>query len=133
MFDIFINGNKVGTNLSEDGVLVALNQLVNTSSNSFEEITIKKQRIELSPEELAFGPDDVVGGGTLSPYTRSNKQKVELVDKYDTVKRVNRIIAEETKNIDESSSFDEVLHVVKVLRTEIGDVIKDLPTVEFKK
>lgn len=133
MFDIFINGNKVGTNLSEDGVLVALNQLVNTSSNSFEEITIKKQRIELSPEELAFGPDDIVGGGTLSPYTRSNKQKVELVDKYDTVKRVNRIIAEETKNIDESSSFDEVLHVVKVLRTEIGDVIKDLPTVEFKK
>lgn len=74
-----------------------------------------------------------MGGGTLSPYTRSNKQKVELVDKYDTVKRVNRIIAEETKNIDESSSFDEVLHVVKVLRTEISDVIKDLPTVEFKK
>lgn len=83
MFDIFINGNKVGTNLSEDGVLVALNQLVNKDSDSFEEITIKKQkekqRIELSPEELAFGPDDVVGGGTLSPYTRSNKQKVELV------------------------------------------------------
>lgn len=28
MFDIFINGQKVGTNLSEDGVLIALNQLV---------------------------------------------------------------------------------------------------------
>lgn len=137
MFDIFINGNKVGTNLSEDGILIALNQLVNTGSNSFEEITIKKQkekqRIELSPEEFAFGPDDVVGGGTLSPYTRSNKQKVELIDKYDTVKRVNRIIAEETKNIDENSSYDEVLHAVKVLRTEVGDVIKGLPTVEFEK
>ena len=81
MFDIFINDNKVGTNLSEDGVLIALNQLVNKGSDSFEKITIKRQRIELSPEELAFGPDDVVGGGTLSPYTRSNKQKVELVDK----------------------------------------------------
>lgn len=133
MFDIFINGKKVGTNLSEDGILIALNQLVNKGSDSFEEITIKRQRIELSPEELAFGPDDVVGGGTLSPYTRSNKQKVELVDKYNTVKRVNRIIAEETKNIDESSSFDEVLHVIKVLRTEIGDVIKDLPTIDFEK
>ena len=63
------------------------------------------------------------------PYTRSNKQKVELVDKYDTV---NRIIAEETRNIDESSSFDEVLHAVKVLRTEVGDVIKDLPTIKIK-
>ena len=73
-----------------------------------------------------------MGGGTLSPYTRSNKQKVELVDKYDTVKRVNRIIAEETKNIDENSSFDEALHIIKVLRTEVGDVIKDLPTVELK-
>lgn len=132
MFDIFIDGKKVGTNLSEDGVLVALNQLINKGSDSFEEITIKRQRIELSPEELAFGPDDVVGGGTLSPYTRSNKQKVELVDKYNTVKRVNRIIAEETKNIDENSSFDEVLHAVKVLRTEVGDVIKDLPTIKIK-
>lgn len=75
MFDIFIDGKKVGTNLSEDGVLVALNQLINKGSDSFEEITIKRQRIELSPEELAFGPDDVVGGGTLSPYTRSNKQR----------------------------------------------------------
>ena len=132
MFDIFIDGKKVGTNLSEDGVLVALNQLINKGSDSFEEITIKRQRIELSPEELAFGPDYVVGGGTLSPYTRSNKQKVELVDKYNTVKRVNRIIAEETKNIDENSSFDEVLHAVKVLRTEVGDVIKDLPTIKIK-
>ena len=132
MFDIFIDGKKVGTNLSEDGVLVALNQLINKGYDSFEEITIKRQRIELSPEELAFGPDDVVGGGTLSPYTRSNKQKVELVDKYNTVKRVNRIIAEETKNIDENSSFDEVLHAVKVLRTEVGDVIKDLPTIKIK-
>lgn len=132
MFDIFIDGKRAGANLSEDGVLVALNQLVNKASNSFEKITIKKQRIELSPEELAFGPDDVVGGGALSPYTRSNKQKVELVDKYDTVKRVNRIIAEETKNINENSSFDEVLHAVKVLRTEVGDVIKDLPTIKIK-
>ena len=32
--------------------------------------------------------------------------------------------SEETKNIDESSSFDEVLHAIKVLRTEIGNVIK---------
>lgn len=133
MFDIFINGKKVGTNLTEDGVLVTLNQLVNKGSGSFEEITIKKQRIELSPEELAFGPDDVVGGEALSPYTKSNKQKVELVDKYDTVKRVNRIIAEETKNIDENSSFNEVLHAVKVLRTEVGDVIKDLPIIDFEK
>ena len=132
MFDVFIDGEKVGTNLSKDGVLVALNQLINKGSDSFEEITIKRQRIELSPEELAFGPDDVVGGGTLSPYTRSNKQKVELVDKYNTVKRVNRIIAEETKNIEENSSFDEVLHAVKVLRTEVGDVIKDLPTIKIK-
>lgn len=84
-------------------------------------------------EKQRFGLDDVVGGETLSPYTRSNKQKVELIDKYDTVKRVNRIIAEETKNIDENSSFEEVLHAIKVLRTEIGDVIKDLPTIEFEK
>lgn len=49
MFDIFIDGKKVGTNLSEDGVLVALNQLINKGSDSFEEITIKRQRIELSP------------------------------------------------------------------------------------
>lgn len=84
-------------------------------------------------EKQRFGLDDVVGGETLSSYTRSNKQKVELIDKYDTVKRVNRIIAEETKNIDENSSFEEVLHAIKVLRTEIGDVIKDLPTIEFEK
>ena len=38
MFDIFINNKKVGTNLSEDGVLVALNQFVNKGSDSFEEI-----------------------------------------------------------------------------------------------
>ena len=44
MFDIFINGKKVGTNLSEDGVLIALNQLVNKGSDSFEEITIKKRK-----------------------------------------------------------------------------------------
>lgn len=84
-------------------------------------------------EKQRFGLDDVVGGETLSSYTRSNKQKVELIDKYDTVKRVNRIIAEETKNIDENSSFEEVLHAIKILRTEIGDVIKDLPTIEFEK
>ncbi len=107
MFNIFINGKRVGTNLSEDGVLVTLNQLVNKGSDSFEEITIKKQ-------------------------TGTNKPNIELVDKWDTVKRVNRIIAEETKNIDENSSFDEVLHAVKVLRTEIGDVIKDLPMIKIK-
>lgn len=108
MFDIFINGKKVGTNLSEDGVLIALNQLVNKGSDSFEEITIKKQ-------------------------TGTNESNIELIDKWSTVKRVNRIIAEETKNINENSSFDEVLHAVKVLRTEVGEVIKELPTVEFKK
>lgn len=108
MFDIFINGKKVGTNLSEDGVLIALNQLVNKGSDSFEEITIKKQ-------------------------TGTNESNIELIDKWSTVKRVNRIIAEETKNINENSSFDEVLHAVKVLRTEIGDVIKDLPTIDFEK
>lgn len=108
MFDIFINGKKVGTNLSEDGVLIALNQLVNKGSDFFEEITIKKQ-------------------------TGTNESNIELIDKWSTVKRVNRIIAEETKNINENSSFDEVLHAVKVLRTEVGEVIKELPTVEFKK
>ena len=108
MFDVFIDGKKVGTNLSEDGILVALNQLVNKGSGSFEEITIKKQ-------------------------TGTNKSNIKLIDKWDTVKRVNRIIAEETKNIDENSSFDEVLHAVKVLRTEIGDAIKDFPTIDFEK
>lgn len=87
MFNIFINGKRVGTNLSEDGV---------------------KQ-------------------------TRTNESNIELINKWDTVKRVNRIIAEETKNIDENSSFDEVLHAVKILRTEIGDVIKALPTIDFEK
>lgn len=108
MFDIFIDGKKVGTNLSEDSVLVALNQLINKGSDSFEGITIKKQ-------------------------TRTNESNIELINKWDTVKRVNRIIAEETKNIDENSSFNEVLHAVKVLRTEIGNVIKDLPTIDFEK
>lgn len=108
MFDIFIDGKKVGTNLSEDGVLVALNQLINKGSGSFKEITIEKQ-------------------------TGTNESNIELIDKWSTVKRVNRIIAEETKNIDENSSFDEVLHAIKVLRTEVGDVIKDLSTIDFEK
>lgn len=108
MFDIFIDGKKVGANLSEDGVLVALNQLINNGSDSFEGVTIKKQ-------------------------TRTNESNIELINKWNTVKHVNRIIAEETKNIDENSSFDEALHVIKVLRTEIGDVIKDLPTIDFEK
>lgn len=108
MFDIFIDGKKVCTNLSKDGVLVALNQLINNGSDSFEGITIKKQ-------------------------TRTNESNIELINKWNTVKRVNRVIAEETKNIDENSSFDEALRVIKVLRTEIGDVIKDLPTIDFEK
>ena len=58
MFDIFIDGKKVGTNLSEDGVLVALNQLVNKGSGSFEEITIQKQ-------------------------TKTNKSNIELIDKWE--------------------------------------------------
>lgn len=111
-------------------------------SNNYEESEVKaivdndfeiNMKMELSPEDLAFEPDDVIGGGTLSPYIRSNKQKVELIDKCDTVKRVNCIIAEETKGIDENSSFEEVLHAIKVLRTEIGNVIKDLPTIDFEK
>lgn len=56
MFDIFIDGKKVGTNLSEDGVLVALNQLINKGSDSFEGITIKKQ-------------------------TRTNESNIELINK----------------------------------------------------
>lgn len=108
MFDIFIDGKKVGTNLSEDGVLVALNQLINKGSGSFEGITIKNKQ-------------------------EQNESNIELINKWNTVKHVNRIIAEETKNIDENSSFDEALHVIKVLRTEISDVIKDLSTIDFEK
>lgn len=58
MFDIFINGKKVGTNLSKDGVLVALNQLINKGSDSSKEITIKKQ-------------------------TRTNESNIELIDKWE--------------------------------------------------
>lgn len=83
-------------------------------------------------EKQRFGLNDVVGEEYSHLIQDQINKKVELVDKYDTVKRVNRIIAEETKNIDENSSFDKVLHAVKVLRTEVGDVIKDLPTIKIK-
>lgn len=48
----------------------------------------------------------------------------DLLDKYDTAKRVNRLIAEETKNINQDSSPDEMYHTIRTLRTEIGEPLK---------
>lgn len=54
----------------------------------------------------------------------------DLLDKYDTAKRVNRLITEETKNINQDSSPDEMYHTIRTLRTEIGEAIKDFPTIK---
>lgn len=52
----------------------------------------------------------------------------ELLNKYDTVRKVNRLIAEETKSINENSPPSEMYHTIRMLRTEVGEDIKDFPT-----
>ena len=54
----------------------------------------------------------------------------ELLNKYETAKRVNHLIAEETKDINQDSSPDEMYQTIRTLRTEIGEAIKDFPTVK---
>lgn len=54
----------------------------------------------------------------------------ELLNKYETAKRVNHSIAEETKDINQDSSPDEMYQTIRTLRTEIGEAIKDFPTVK---
>lgn len=52
----------------------------------------------------------------------------ELLNKYDTIRKVNRLIAEETKSINENSPPSEMYHTIRMLRTEVGEAIKDFPT-----
>lgn len=54
----------------------------------------------------------------------------ELLNKYETAKRVNHLIAEETKNINQDSSPNEMYQTIRTLRTEIGEAIKDFPTIK---
>lgn len=57
----------------------------------------------------------------------------ELLNKYDTVRRVNRLIAEETKSVNENSPPGEMYHTIRMLRTEVGEAIKDFPTQKCSK
>lgn len=57
--------------------------------------------------------------------------KEKYINKKFLISRVNKLIAEETKDITANSAPEEMYEVIRCIRTDVVEYIKMLPTEEF--